>query len=268
MAVLLVALVLLLFGRSIHFDFVGFDDQLHILENPYFNPPTLGHVLQLWKGPYEEVYMPVTYSVWGVLARIGEVATPDAQGVRFNPYLFHAANVALHAVNVLLVWRILVRLVAPGWAAVGGAALFAVHPLQVEAVGWVSSGKDLLGAAFSLAAILLYLRFTEATEKVPPRPVQARILLYTCATAAFALAYLSKATSIVTPAILLIMLRVRGPWKRPAAAWLIPWFLAALPLIWLTRLNQADARLLIWSPWWARPIEAVDAVSFYLLKLM
>src|SRR4051812_41807794 len=100
----LVALVAIVFGRTIYFDFIDFDDHIHVVDNPYFHPVSTANLRTLWAGQYRGVYMPLTYTMWAGLARLGELSTPDAQGVRFNPYLFHAANVLLHAIATLLVW--------------------------------------------------------------------------------------------------------------------------------------------------------------------
>jgi protein O-mannosyl-transferase len=254
-AAMLVGLVLVVFGRSLFFDFVAYDDFLHVVDNPHFHPVTFDHVMELWKAPYKSVYMPVTYSLWGVLAKVSELPVADEQGVRFNPYIFHAVNVLLHLINVLLVWRILGRLMRSPWAAGVGAAIFAVHPLQVEAVAWVSSTKDLLSGMFALLAILFYLRFAQLLSRKN----------YVLAAGAFALALLSKATTVVVPLVILVLLvmYVRGHGLR----WLWPWFLVVPPFLWLTRSHQEDASLLVWSPIWARPLEAMDAISFYLFKL-
>jgi tetratricopeptide (TPR) repeat protein len=255
-AVLLTGLVLVVFGRSMFFDFVRYDDYLHIVENPYFRLLTFNHVMELWKGPYRSVYMPVTYSLWGFIAKAGELTVADEQGVRFNPYLFHAANLLLHLINVLIVWRIVSRVTKSEWAAAVGAAMFAVHPIQVEAVAWISSTKDLLSGTFVLLTILLYLRYTVG-----------HWLNYGLAACVFLLALLSKATAVVAPFLILICVFARDGWNWKSVRWLWPWFLVMPPFLWLARSHQQDASLLVWSPLWARPFEALDAISFYLSKL-
>src|SRR5271155_3711469 len=245
----LIALVVCVFARSIYFDFVGFDDFLHIVNNPYFHPVTIEHLKVFWQSSYRGVYMPVTYSLWGLLAKVGELPTPDEHGIRFNPYLFHAVNVLLHIINVLLVWRILLRLVKQSLPALAGAAIFALHPLQIEAVVWISSTKDVLGAAFLLGAILFYLRFSQCEAE---NRGKARWWNYALASGCFILGVLSKSTVLVTPLLLLILLMRDDQFRRNALP-LLPWFILTLPLSWLTSRHQSDAVLLVWSPWWARP---------------
>jgi len=267
----LVALVLIVFGRSIYFDFIEFDDYLHVVDNPYFHPVTFHHVGELWLAPYKQ-YMPVTYSLWAGLAKVGELPTADEQGVKFNPYLFHLVNVLLHALNALLVWRILRRIIDDRWAVAAGAAVFAVHPLQVEAVAWVSSTKDLLSATFALAAVLLAIRFVSRRED-GNRSGGSTWALYGLATLAFIASVLSKATGVVTPLLALLAVaplvlssRVRS---AVSTVWpLVAWFVVLPPFLLVTRRHQEDAALLVWSPPWARLLEAVDAISFYCAKLL
>src|SRR5439155_1435049 len=84
-----------------------------------------------------------------------------------KPWAFHLTNVALHALNAGLVFAVLRRLVTEddGRAALAGALLFALHPVQSEAVAWASETKDLLSALFSLLAIRQYLVFRERENR-------------------------------------------------------------------------------------------------------
>lgn len=83
----------------------------------------------------------------------GPVATPSGGFSAFNPRVFHTANLLLHLGNVWLVFTLLRRLVRRDWAAFGGALLFAVHPVQVESVAWVSELRGLLSSGFGLLAL-------------------------------------------------------------------------------------------------------------------
>ncbi len=155
----------------------------------------------------------------------------------FDPAGYHWVNILLHAANALLVWRLLVRLAIPGaWLA---AAVFALHPLQVESVAWITELKNVQSLFFSLLAVLAWLRFTEKCPGRPapapdsaPSPLQVSSFsphpsessrpawpLYAAALACHALALFSKTTACTLPAALVLVLWIR---RRPLgpARWL------------------------------------------------
>jgi protein O-mannosyl-transferase len=127
---------------------------------------------------------------------------------------YHLVNVALHAMGACLIVRIAKRLALPGaWLA---GVVFALHPLCVEAVAWISEQKSTLSAVFYLAAALLYLNFDESRRRSR----------YLAALALFVLALLTKTVTATLPASLLVVLwwrRGRVEWKRDVLP-LIPWF--------------------------------------------
>src|SRR5437016_2317995 len=177
------------FGRTAGHGFLFWDDRAFIAENPLIAHPSAASLLALWTTPLEDLYAPLTYTLWGLLAAV----------VGPKPWAFHLTNVALHALNAGLVFAVLRRLVTEddGRAALAGALLFALHPVQSEAVAWASETKDLLSALFSLLAIRQYLVFREREN---PRA-------YLWASGAFACALLAKPSAVVAPALLVILNR-------------------------------------------------------------
>ena len=110
----------------------------------------------------------------------------------FAPLGYHLVNLLLHFANTWLVWRLLRRLAVPGaWLI---AAVFAVHPVHVEAVAWVIARKDLLSTLFYLTAALTYLRFVDVPN----------IKSYCLALVLFVAGLLSKSMAVTLPAGLLI----------------------------------------------------------------
>ncbi|TMA34259.1 MAG: glycosyltransferase family 39 protein, partial [Deltaproteobacteria bacterium] len=125
-----------------------------------------------------------------------------------QPLGYHLVNVLLHGANVILVWVIGRRLALPGaWLA---AAVFAVHPVHVESVAWVTERRDVLSGFFFLTAVLAYLRGVEAGDRPARRWLAGSMLL-------FAGGLLSKASIMALPAVL-VLLDVY-PLRRGAFAW-------------------------------------------------
>ncbi len=252
------------FARLVGCSFTDWDDQGTIWANPRLNPPSWAAVRYYWTTVGEatpgQLFTPVTYTVWSALAAVAG-RPPDADRVALSPAVFHAANVALHAVTAGLVYLLLARLSGRRWGAVAGALVFGLHPVQVEPVGWASGTKDVLCGLFSVAALLAYVAATGAGTR---RAARGR---YAVATACFALAMLSKPTALVVPLMAGVtdVLLVGRP-ARTAARWLWPWAVLMIPCAVWTRAAQP-------APWaspvavWQRPLVAADAAAFYLCKV-
>ena len=171
----------------------------------------LDGIVSIWLSPSaigrEDHYWPVVYTSFWLEHKLWG----------FNPVGYHAVNVALHALNSLLVWRLLCRLAVPGaWLI---AAVFAVHPVHVESVAWIIERKDLLSTLLSLGAVHVWLRFGEA-------PGAGRYLL---CLALFVGALLSKSVAVTLPAALLLL----QWWRAGRVTWrdvacLVPFFAVAI----------------------------------------
>jgi tetratricopeptide (TPR) repeat protein len=142
---------------------------------------------------------------------------------------YHLINVLLHVTSALLVVAIVRRLELPGaWLA---ASLFALHPVGVEAVAWISEQKSTLSGAFYLAAALVYLDFDQSRKRSQ----------YIAATILFIAALAAKTVTASLPAALLVVFwwkRGKLDWKRDAVP-LVPWFVigaaAGLTTAWVER---------------------------------
>jgi len=120
-----------------------------------------------------------------------------------QPTGYHVTNLALHVGAALLIWTILARLLIPGAFLAG--LLFAVHPVNVESVAWISQCKSVLALFFFLLAIFLYLKAEGTT------PVRNAARWYWSSLAAFVLAMLSKGSVAILPVVLLGLVL----WTRP-----------------------------------------------------
>ena len=302
-ALAVVAITLAVFGRSSGFGFLGQDDVDNILVNPQLNPPTWRHVARFWREPYLSLYIPVTYTFWSGEAYLawqtdragGRVEQPGY--VPLDPRVFRAGSIALHTLVVLVVYLLLLRLVASPLPAAAGALLFALHPLQVESVGWITENKGLLSTLFSTLALWQVVAFWQASpiaqsradQPVPasernskPRgarrdrrkaigqsPSDRRWLHFAAATASFALALLAKPIAAALPlaAAAIAIGWLNRPWRSTVLE-LLPWCALTAAVAALTMGEQGATTITHLPPLWQRPLMAGDALAFYLLKLV
>ncbi len=198
------------YARTLGHPFVNWDDPYHITANPLITELDLRALLRV---PENQIFHPLAMLSWAL----------EYRAVGLEPWLYHGDNLLLHLLNSALVWLLIGRLV-PERPALRGlvAGVFALHPLQVEAVAWASARKDLLCTSLTLGCWLAWLRFRAV------RGVRA-LGWYALALAAFPLALGAKPMAMTTPALLWL----GDLWTRHATAWrsaaqLLPFAAAAL----------------------------------------
>jgi tetratricopeptide (TPR) repeat protein len=260
----LVLLPIVTFGQVLSHGFVNYDDQRQLYENPDFNPPTLASVVQYWRRAHMDLYMPVTYTVWGALASVARRDTPDESGATLRAGWFHAANLASHIGSTLLVFSILRVLgLKPAPAAIG-AAVFSVHPLMVEPVAWASALYTVLSGTLSLAAIRLYLEWAIRRREGQADAGKWLVL----AAVVFLLAMGTKPSAVVVPVIagVLDLLLLRRPIRQVASP-VVLGLLLALPIALVVNRTQA-AGFVPNVPLQARPLVAADTIAFAMGKII
>jgi tetratricopeptide (TPR) repeat protein len=263
----LVLVTIAVFGAILHHDFVAWDDDQHIYANPRFHPLSWSHVGAFWSAPYAGLYIPLTYTVWALLVWLSHVCFAGA----LTAHLFHGLSLLLHIGSVLVVYRIAWLLwsyshptISPHipLAAAVSAMIFAFHPLQVEAVAWVSGLKDILSGWWAVVAVWQYLAYVQSPEKTKRR------LHYVVATGAFILALLAKPAAVIVPVMswLLATGGLGQPWRTTTRV-LTPWF--GLAVVWglCTKGQQPDAVMNFIVPLESRFLITADALTFYLGKL-
>lgn len=182
-----------------------------------------------------------------------------------NPTGYHVVNILLHAANALLVWRLLARLRVPGaWLA---AAIFALHPVQVESVAWITERKNVLMGLFFLLTLLAWVEF------VDDRSSKRRWRWYALALVLYALALSSKTTACTLPAALLLILWLqKKPIDQHRLAQVVPFLTLGLAMglltVWWERYHQGTHGALFALGPIERILIASRAVWFYVSKLI
>ena len=249
-ALALCAVTLAVYLPALHGGFV-WDDDRYVTHNYLLTAPD--GLRRIWfslESPSQ--YFPLAYTVlrierwlWGL-----------------NPIGYHWVNLLLHIANALLVGRLLFQLRVRGsWLA---AAIFALHPVQVESVAWISELKNVLMGFFFLLTLLVWIEYLDTTGK-------RRRLLYLAALLSYLLALFAKSTACTLPAALLLVLWLRSkPIGRRALFEIAPFVLFALGIgvltIWWEKYHQGT-RVLVSLGLVERILIASRAVWFYLSKI-
>lgn len=227
------------------------DDDAHVTANPTIIGP-LG-LKEIWTSAKAN-YFPLTmtsfwvqHALWGL-----------------DPWPYHAVSVGCHALGAVLLFLVLRRLQVPGAAL--GAALWALHPVQVESVAWISELKNTQSGVFFFLSSWLFLRWRQAA------PVPSGRRDYWLALACAVLAVLSKSSTVMLPVVLGLIWWWVGGWRARHVVWLAPFFAVSLAAsgwtIWEQKVNSMAS-----GPDWQlslleRGVLAGRIPWFYLGKLL
>ena len=211
------ALAIVAYLPALRAGFVTWDDNRNFLENTAWRGLGLTELRWMWTTTHMGHYIPLTWMTLGL----------DYVLWGMNPVGYHAVNVVLHAANAALVYFLARRVLSlAGVTSSDGsrgeiipsllaALVFAVHPLRVESVAWITERRDMLSLLWCLGSVLCYLRY--ATDERKPVP------WYVAALGSFVAAVLTKATAVTLPAALLVLniyplRRVGGAAGNPPAS--------------------------------------------------
>jgi protein O-mannosyl-transferase len=249
-AVALCALTILVYLPARHGGFIWDDDRYVTNNYLLIAPDGLPRIWFSLDAPSQ--YFPLTYTVLRIERSLWDL----------NPTGYHWVNIWLHVANALLVWWILARLKIPGsWLA---AAVFALHPVQVESVAWISEFKNVLMGFFFLLTVSMWIEYID-----PAR--ERRRLFYFGALVFYLLALFAKSTACTLPAALLLILWLREkPIGRRELSKIVPFVVMAvgvgLVAIWWEKYHQGTRTLISLGPI-ERLLIASRAVWFYLSKI-
>jgi protein O-mannosyl-transferase len=176
----------LVFGQTLRHDFVNFDDHVYVYDNPLVTGGlTINGIVEAFTHPHARNWHPLT-TISHML---------DCQLYGLNASGHHFTNVTLHTIAVLLLFRVLWVATGEFWPSTFVAALFAIHPLHIESVAWVSERKDVLSVVFFMLALAAYVRYARA-----PSPGR-----YFIVALIFTLGLMSKPMLVTVPFVFLLL---------------------------------------------------------------
>ena len=182
----LVALVWSVFGQTVWFGFVNYDDPLYILQNPTVRSGLSWHGIA-W------AFTHIHSQNWHPLTSISHML--DCQLFGINAGAHHFVNVLLHTVATVVLFFALNKMTGSVWRSAFATALFAIHPLRVESVAWISERKDVLSGVFFVGTLAAYAWYAR-------QPAKLRYLL---ALVLFAFGLMAKPMLVTLPIILLLL---------------------------------------------------------------
>ena len=173
-------------GRVTQCDFLGYDDPFYVTQNPTVkNGLMTGGLVWAFHGTPTSNWHPVTW--------LSHMLDSELYGEWAGGH--HLTNLLLHIANSILLYVVLMKMTGAAWRSGFVAALFALHPLHVESVAWVSERKDVLSALFWMLTILAYLRWLEVRTRGR----------YAAALSLFAVGLMAKPMLVTLPFALLLL---------------------------------------------------------------
>jgi cytochrome c-type biogenesis protein CcmH/NrfG len=184
--VFLTAIIWVVFGQTLTHDFVNFDDDRYVYENPEVSR---GVTLEGLKWVLTHSHA----SLWHPLTTLSHMADCQIYGLR--PGGHHFTNVVLHNIGAVLLFFVFRGMTGRVWRSAFVAAIFAIHPMRVESVAWIAERKDVLSGVFFMLTLVAYVRYVRA-------PGRSRYLTMSIF---LACGLMSKATFVTVPIVLLLL---------------------------------------------------------------
>jgi tetratricopeptide (TPR) repeat protein len=184
--VFLVAITWLVFGQTVRYDFVEYDDNEYVYANPTITSGLTSYgIIRAFSGRHS--------GNWHPLTTLSHMLDCQLWGLRAGGH--HFTSILLHTIAVVLLFLVLKQMTGAIWQSAFVAALFAIHPLRVESVTWISERKDVLSAVFFMLTLGAYARYTR-------HPSVGR---YLAMSMLFALGLMSKSMLVTVPFVLLLL---------------------------------------------------------------
>lgn len=256
----LAVLPFIVFWQVLWNSFVWDDTQLYLNEKNYPKSNRIENIGKFWVPGNQTMFAPVTFTTWAI---ISSAAHQDGLNeVSLNPMYFHLFNILIHTINGLLLFFILNLLFKNKHAGFAATLLFLFHPIQTEAVAWVSELRGLLSFMFGMLSVYFFIKMRNSTVKNSSAKLIILSILMTI------LSMLSKPSGIVFPFILFILDVIYFKTDYKKAIWYLGNY---IPFVFVTSLISSSVEsksdFSFAAALWQKPFIFLDSIGFYLYKI-
>ncbi len=222
--ILLLIFPLVLFLPALSYPFLEWDDRVYVIDNIWLYNLSFENIIGVFKTPYFSNYHPLTILSYMI----------DFQFWGHNPVGYRAVNILFHLATALTAYILLRSLEVRSWIAFFLLLIFAVHPLRIESVVWISERKDVLCAFFYILATLLWVKGSQESGRVS--------LCLSLASISYLLALSAKSMAVSFPLVIMLydLLMNRSQFKSRVPIYLTLLIIAAL-FAWLNIHAQSAA---------------------------
>ncbi len=245
-------LTVIVFSSSINNEFLtNWDDQDYVTNNNDIKDLSYQNVKKIFTSYYVANYQPVTMLSYGI----------EYKFFNLNPKTFHTTNLILHLLNIILVFQLIYLLTRKTGISAIAALFFAIHPMHVESVAWISERKDVLYSLFYLGALIAYIYYIKNKKN--------KYLIYSLLLFIFSL--LSKSMAVTMPVVLILFdYYYKRKFERKIIIEKIPFFILAICFGIIAILSQKSGGGIYEIPLFTsfdRIFIVSYAIIFYIVKM-
>ena len=245
-------LTVIVFSSSINNEFLtNWDDQDYVTNNNDIKDLSYQNVKKIFTSYYVANYQPVTMLSYGI----------EYKFFNLNPKTFHTTNLILHLLNIILVFQLIYLLTRKTGISAIAALFFAIHPMHVESVAWISERKDVLYSLFYLGALIAYIYYIKNKKN--------KYLIYSLLLFIFSL--LSKSMAVTMPVVLILFdYYYKRKFERKIIIEKIPFFILSVAFGIIAVLSQKSGGGIYEIPLFTsfdRIFIVSYAIIFYIVKM-
>jgi len=229
----IVVIIITVYSPLFNATFLHWDDDVMVTENYVIKNPTTENIKEIFSRPFLGSYNPLVVLTFAAEEKV----------FGLNASAFHITNLAIHILNSLLVFWLVVLLCRNKVISLFTALLFSVHPMHVEAVAWVTALKETLFVLFYLSSVVAYIYFVKSDSN---KSGKEKIILYLVSIVLFIFSVLSKPVAVTLPAVLILIdYFMSGKFEKKSLLNKIPFIIISIGFSYLTFVTFAKNNALV-----------------------